>query len=39
VEGDDLRGMAGGDGERRRAAFERRDALLQHRLVGFMMRV
>ena len=30
VEDEHLRRMAGGDRERRRAAFERRDALLQH---------
>ena len=32
VEGEHLRRVARGDGKRRRAAFERRDALLQHRL-------
>ncbi len=30
LEGDELRGMAGADGERRGAAFQRGDALLQH---------
>ena len=32
MEHERLRRVAGGDGKRRRAAFERRDALLQHRL-------
>jgi hypothetical protein len=32
VEHDHLRGMAGGDRKRRRAAFKGRDALFQHRL-------
>ncbi len=36
---DDLRGVAGGHRQRRRAAFERRDALFQHRVVGLPMRV
>jgi hypothetical protein len=39
VETPQLRGMAGGNGERGRAAFKRCDALFEHGLVGFMMRV
>ena len=39
VEHDRLRGVARGDGQCRRAAFERGDALLQHGLGGPPMRV